>query len=175
VGAVTPTGRQHPGRHRRRRLATATTAATAGQQRWVHGSPYDCSTPSARGTYGRFRAGAPTNDPARCLIVPSGLATRSTCALDSHAQIVPTSSDTPGVTGKTVNYFCPIVKGARNNVRCYIISPILPGSPHGFLQRLWQVFQGIRQIFHHMESSERAVPKVHILHSSSQAHLEGAT
>src|SRR5438309_9726349 len=68
--------------------------------------------PSARGTCGRFRARAPTNGPSRCLIVPSGLATRSPGARDSNAQIVPTSSDTRGVIGKTVNYFCPVMKGA---------------------------------------------------------------
>jgi len=27
--------------------------------------------------------------------------------------MVPTSSDTQGVTGQTVNYFCPFVKGAQ--------------------------------------------------------------
>src|SRR5207253_10947092 len=72
--------------------------------------------PSARGTCGRFRARAPTNGPSRCLIVPSGLATRSPGARDSNAQIVPTSSDTRGVIGKTVNYFCPVMKGAQKSL-----------------------------------------------------------
>jgi hypothetical protein len=29
---------------------------------------------------------------------------------------VPTSSDTRGVTGQTVNYFCPFVKGAGKSM-----------------------------------------------------------
>src|SRR6266446_8784302 len=52
---------------------------------------------------------------------------RSICAetqppweLCSRGQIVSTSSHTRGVTGQTVNYFCPFVKGAR-----FIIQKVL--------------------------------------------------
>ena len=65
----------------------------------------------------RCRARAPTNGPSRCLIVPSGLATRSTGERDANAWIVLPSSDTRGVTGKIVNYFCPVVKGAEKQVK----------------------------------------------------------
>src|SRR5205807_3616128 len=93
--------------------------------------------PSARGTCGRFRARAPTNGPSRCLIVPSGLATRSPGARDSNAQIVPTSSDTRGVIGKTVNYFCPVMKGAENPLGLWstdgLETPMRMGKPAPFV------------------------------------------
>src|SRR5215510_11928576 len=117
VGAVTPTGHPSAGRHRPWPSALKLTASTRGQQRWVDESADHDAKPSNRRVSRHFRAQPPTPGGCSSLIVPSvrqGSLIERFC---SRGQIVATSSDTQGVTGQTVNYFCPILKGAKETDR----------------------------------------------------------